>query len=105
ARVPEAMFVMVIGDRGDAWAGLRAEVLNKGRQLPNVTVLPAITRTDLLPLYERAVAVLNTSHFEGFPNTFLEGWARGAPTLSLTVDPDGVLARGLGFCANGSLHA
>ena len=72
--------------------------------MANLRLLPRLGRDDVLSLYGRAVAVVNTSWIEGFPNTFLEGWARGIPALSLRVDPDGVIERNaLGAVAHGSL--
>jgi glycosyltransferase involved in cell wall biosynthesis len=57
----------------------------------------------VLALIDRAVAVVSTSEFEGMPNVFLEGWARGVPALALSHDPDGVIeGHGLGACALGS---
>ncbi|MDX6583435.1 MAG: hypothetical protein QOI10_2619 [Solirubrobacterales bacterium] len=79
-------------------ASLRAEA---GR-LPNVEWLGPRARTELLELIGSAVAVVNTAEYEGMPNIFLEGWARGVPALSLHHDPDGVIeSEGIGLFAAG----
>lgn len=104
-RVPEARFLMVAGERGDAWASLAEETRAAAASVPNLELLPPVPPEALRALYARAVAVVSTSRFEGFPNVFLEAWARGTPALSLRVDPDAVIAReGLGASCGGSIE-
>jgi glycosyltransferase involved in cell wall biosynthesis len=101
--VPEATFAMVARERM-LWDQLAASVRERAARIPNVELLPPRSRDELLQLYDRALAVVSTSLYEGFSNVFLEGWARGVPSLSLRVDPDGVITRhGLGAVASGSL--
>jgi glycosyltransferase involved in cell wall biosynthesis len=105
-RAPELPFRMVATDRGEAWRRLAAEVRAAATALPNLELLPQRPRADLLDLYTGSVAVVNTSRLEGFPNTFLEAWARGTPALSLHIDPDRIIERrGLGTFTGGSMDA
>ena len=74
--------------------------LARGEQSANLNFLG---EQSLAQVNERLWAcrlVVNTSQTEGFPNTFIQAWARFVPVVSLKVDPDGVIARHqLGFCS------
>jgi glycosyltransferase involved in cell wall biosynthesis len=101
--LPEARFQMVAKrlantESGQLWDQIEAAALT----LPNLDLLPSRPWPALLDLIARSVAVVSTSAFEGMPNVFLEGWARGVPALALNHDPDGVINRyGLGGFARG----
>jgi glycosyltransferase involved in cell wall biosynthesis len=95
-RCPEAEFD-VVGTAQDGGSGpaFAAAALS----LPNLKLHGFVPQTELGRFYEPATALVCTSVREGFPNTFLEAWARARPVLT-TVDPDGVVEReGLGLAA------
>jgi glycosyltransferase involved in cell wall biosynthesis len=100
--LPEASFRMVGVPSGEDGHRLAAEVAERARSLDNVELLAPRPREELGALYDSAVAVVNTASFEGMPNVFLEGWARGVPALAERFDPDGMIVRErLGLFANG----
>lgn len=64
----------------------------------NVVFYGQVPYHDVNELYERARVFVNTSDIEGFPNSYLQAWSRGAPVVAF-FDPDGLIAKhGLG-CA------
>lgn len=76
-----------------------AEAVARLRALPNVRLRGRVPRERMPEVYRDAAALLCTSAYEGFPNTFLEAWSHGVPVVS-TVDPDGLIAQhGLGSVA------
>ena len=102
-RMPDVPFWMVASNRV-GWEELAASVRERAIRLPNLELLSPRPRDELFALYRRAIAVVSTSRYEGFSNTFLEGWARRVPAISLRIDPDGVITRyGLGAVAGGSM--
>ena len=111
--LPEARFRMIpAAGHGRTRGGqpppseLAREVLRRAEALENLEVLDPMPHSEVMALVERAVAVVNTSTFEGMPNMWLEGWSKGVPALTLGFDPDGRIARrGLGVSAGGSFDA
>ena len=68
-------------------------LFEKVATLPNVTLRGVVGRHQMNAFYRGAVALLCTSEYEGFPNTFLEAWSIGVPVVS-TVEPDALLSEG-----------
>ena len=62
------------------------------RDLPNLEVRGHLDRASLDEFFVRGALFVHTSDSEGFPNTLLEAWAHGLPSVSI-FDPDGIVAR------------
>ncbi len=100
--LPDVEFVIVGAQQmqGAAWEALAAAIASR----PNLRYLGHLRQDVVNGLLERAHILVNTSEYEGMPNTFIQAWLRHVPVVSLTVDPDRLLAEeGLGFCAEGSI--
>lgn len=62
------------------------------KKLKNVDFVGYLIRDRIKPFLSRAIALLNTSHNEGFPNTFLEAWSLGVPVITTRfVNPDEII--------------
>lgn len=85
---PQYQFLAVINHSD---AALHSRVLASCP--PNVRILESVYFQDMAVLFARAIALVNTSRFEGFANAFLQAGGSGVPVASLLVDPDGILVR------------
>jgi glycosyltransferase involved in cell wall biosynthesis len=59
----------------------------------NLRFLGTRSLAEVNQLLARSHIFVNTSTHEGFPNTFIQAWLRDVVVVSLSVDPDGVLAQ------------
>ena len=91
SRSPELKFVVA----GGALPGMESyyeTMMSEAAKLPNLSVLGAVPYAQVGALFERARLFVNTSSMEGFPNTFLQAWARAVPVVSF-IDPDSLIKR------------
>ncbi len=88
------MFQFVMAGSGP----LEEEIRRLARNTHNLTLLGAVTHDEAERLCGGASMFVNTSLFEGFPNTLLECAARETPFVSLEYDPDEVICKyGIGL--------
>jgi glycosyltransferase involved in cell wall biosynthesis len=98
-RLPHHRFHLV-GGVAPKEPDVAAQVETLARAQPNLQCHGRLSYNDTLALFARARVFVSTSLIEGFPNTFLQAWAHGVPSVSY-FDPDGVVARcGLGSCVD-----
>ncbi len=85
AALPEARFAMILhlpAELEVSHAELLAELEAKAAHLPNLEIRAGLPHSELVEAFASAVAVVNTSSFEGMPNTYLEAWGQGVPVLA-----------------------
>ncbi len=85
-----ARFSMVGRPSPTTWG---ASVEKRARQSTSIEFIGELSQNDLNKLLESAHLMINTSDYEGFPNTFIQSWMREVPVVSLYVDPDNVLTK------------
>lgn len=80
----------VVGDHPNPTADI-STAITALRGQPNAKMHGFVPYREMPKYYDAAALLLCTSEWEGFPNTFIEAWARGIPVIS-SVDPDGIIA-------------
>jgi glycosyltransferase involved in cell wall biosynthesis len=94
-RLPQYKFVLVGGPDADKrsqqyFAGIK----EAASRLPNVELKGFMPFSEAEELFNGARVFLNTSMYEGFPNTFLQAWSRGVPSVGF-VDTGSRTADGM----------
>lgn len=79
-RLPNLQFVMIGGPSQNT--SIFAEIQQAASRLSNVVFKGFIPYSEIGTYFDNAAIFLNTSIKEGFPNTFLQSWARRIPTIS-----------------------
>jgi len=82
-RLPQRRFVMIGGAGGDARNNACFETIrNAAAAIPNIEFTGFLPLARVERYFDRARVLVNTSLHEGMPNTFLQAWARGVPTVA-----------------------
>lgn len=89
-RMPEYKFVVIM-NTVHIESQVQAERL--AATLPNVNLIEHVPFETIESYFADARIHLNTSSFEGFPNTYLQAAKYGVPTVAMIVDPDGMLSQ------------
>ena len=90
-KLPHLQFHIIggpVAGHESVYESVRAAAL----QVPNVHFHGPVPYHAVGEFYERARVFVGTSEIEGFPNTYLQAWARGTPVVAF-LDPEQLIAR------------
>lgn len=88
-RFPNEKFVMV-GGKFEKCKEDYESVEVMAKQIPNLEFKGFLQFKETEEEFSKAKLFVNTSEYEGFPNTFLQAWSRGIPIISF-IDLDGMI--------------
>ncbi|MBP7175218.1 MAG: glycosyltransferase family 4 protein [Thermoclostridium sp.] len=105
-RIPEENFVMImpVNQESKVYSGERITILSRtiaqeAQKIPNLKLIDFVPFNEIQSYYDHAKLFVNTSDFEGFPNSFLQACLGKTGILSLKVDPDSfIMKNNLGHC-------
>jgi len=101
-RLPEAKCRMICPrEDEDLWQSVFA----RAQKIPNLEFIERVPYRDIQAHYDSAKVFVNTSSYEGWPNSFIQSGLGSAALLSLDVNPDRLFERFLpGVFAGGQFE-
>lgn len=93
--LPQFRFRMIGGPVPDE-APLYEAIRKRARTISNLEFLGFVPYAQVENHFDDASIFVNTSESEGFPNSFLQSWARGVPTVSFIDSGAGADGRRIG---------
>jgi len=76
-------------------------IVRKASNLKNLTFIKFVPFHEIDDYFKQAKILINTSIYEGFPNTFIQAFRNGTPVISLNVNPDNIFSKNkIGYFCN-----
>ncbi len=77
----------------------------KANDIGNITFIEKVPFNEIQDYFNKAKLFVNTSDYEGFPNTFLQSAQAKTPIVSLNVNPDNFITeKECGIFADGDFN-
>ncbi|MFX1388566.1 MAG: glycosyltransferase [Promethearchaeota archaeon] len=88
-------FLMICNKSDEKQRNLKywSAIKDKASKISNLEFIEYVPFHNINAYFEAAEIFINTSIYEGFPNTFIQSSLFGTPIISLNVNPDGILTK------------
>ncbi len=82
-----------------------SNIKNKSNDIENMKFIEFVHYDEIMQFFYKSSLFVNTSLYEGFPNTFIQAFMSSTPVLSLHVNPDEIITKyGCGIFCNGDFE-
>ncbi len=99
-KFPNEKFIIICYKRKkdiDYWKS----IYNEAKKIFNLEFIEFVPFHKIANYFKEAKIFINTSTYEGFPNTFIQAFMNKIPVISLNVDPDDIITENkTGFFCN-----
>jgi len=100
SKLPMHHFIMIMPKTNQ---GVFDDTINSLKTIKNLTIIPGVKWSEVMPYFENAKYFISTSIKEGFPNVLLEAMKYGTPIISARLDFDSILSKeGVGLVTGDS---
>ncbi len=86
--IPQQKFIIIMPKHNQH---LWAQIKKQAKQIKNLHFIEKVPFTKINQFFKQALLFINTSTYEGFPNTFVQATMYATPIISLNVNPDNFL--------------
>ncbi len=89
-KFPNEKFLMICNKTDNKIESIKywKTIYDKASKISNLKFLEFVPFNEINQFFEQAKIFINTSSYEGFPNTFIQALKNKTPIVSLNVDPD-----------------
>ena len=90
--IPKGSF-QIVGGAEDNNPAVYSNVKESSESISNLHFIGFVPFHAIDQYFEQASIFVNTSKYEGFPNTFIQAWLHYVPVVSLNADPDEIICK------------